>query len=160
MKLLIKLFDGFFGCFIFNILVSYFFLLRFLSNDRFFRKYIFINYPSGTNRLVFLLTPTHGRLVKTDIHQPCTDIGCCLESLPGAMNDKDGWWERERERERETERKRNRKRERKRERKRGGGTPYCQCDLITHTHTHTHIYIYIYIYMCVGVCLFLKIQIS
>ena len=23
------------------------------------------------------------------------DTGCCLEDLPGAMNDKDWWWERE-----------------------------------------------------------------
>ena len=26
--------------------------------------------------------------------QLCTDTGCSLEDLPGAMDDREGWWER------------------------------------------------------------------
>ena len=50
-----------------------------------------------------LWTPSHGWakagwLAKTYIQQLCTDIGCSLEDLPGAMDDRrDGWWERVRE---------------------------------------------------------------
>ena len=33
------------------------------------------------------------------IHQLCADTGCSLEGLTGAMDDREGWWERERERE-------------------------------------------------------------
>ena len=47
-------------------------------------------------------TPSHGRektgrQARTYIHQLCVDTGCGLEDLPGAMDDRDGWWERVRE---------------------------------------------------------------
>ena len=49
---------------------------------------------------VLLWTPTHGRAsvgwpARNDLHQLCTNIECSLEELPGVMNDKDGWRERE-----------------------------------------------------------------
>ena len=49
-------------------------------------------------------TPSHRRtsvrrLVRTYLQQPYTDTGCSLEDLLEAMDDRDGWWERERERE-------------------------------------------------------------
>ena len=28
------------------------------------------------------------------LHQFCVDVGCCLEDLPGAMDDRERWWER------------------------------------------------------------------
>ena len=47
---------------------------------------------------VFRWTPTHGhnnvgQPAKTYLHQLCADTGCSLEDLPGAMDDRDGWWE-------------------------------------------------------------------
>ena len=30
---------------------------------------------------------------KTYIHLLCADTGCSLEDLPGAVNNRDGWWE-------------------------------------------------------------------
>ena len=42
-----------------------------------------------------------GRPARTYLHQLCTDTGYSLEDLSVAMNDKDGWRERERERRRE-----------------------------------------------------------
>ena len=56
-------------------------------------------------------TPTHGHTnvgqpAKNYIHHLCADIGCSLEDLPAAIDNKDDW-EREREREeRERERER------------------------------------------------------
>ena len=49
-----------------------------------------------------LWTPSHGRAktgrpVRTYIQQVCADTGSTLEDLPGAMDDRDGWWERVRE---------------------------------------------------------------
>ena len=38
-----------------------------------------------------------GRPARTYIQQLCTDTGCILADLPGAMDDRDGWWERVRE---------------------------------------------------------------
>ena len=54
---------------------------------------------------VLLWTATHwctrsGRPARTYLHQICANTGCSLEDLAGAMNDRDGWGERERERER------------------------------------------------------------
>ena len=51
-------------------------------------------------------TPTHrcasiGWPARNYLHQLCAHTGCGLENLPGAMDDRDGWWERERERVRE-----------------------------------------------------------
>ena len=48
---------------------------------------------------ILLWTPTHGRAkagrsARTYIQQLCTDTGCSLEDLPGAMDDRDGWRER------------------------------------------------------------------
>ena len=53
---------------------------------------------------VVLWSPTHGcaivsRLARTYLHQLCGDTGGSLEDLPGVMDDRDGWGERERERE-------------------------------------------------------------
>ena len=47
-------------------------------------------------------TPSHGqaksgRPARTYIQQFCADTGYNLEDLPGAMDDRDGWWERIRE---------------------------------------------------------------
>ena len=47
-------------------------------------------------------TPSHrwaklGRPARTYMQQPCGDTGCSLEDMPGAMNDRDRWWERVRE---------------------------------------------------------------
>ena len=44
-----------------------------------------------------LWTPTHGNTsvgqpAKTYIYQLCKDTRCCLEHLPGAKDDRDGWW--------------------------------------------------------------------
>ena len=44
-------------------------------------------------------TPSHGwvkagRPARTYIQQLCAGTGCRLEDLPGAMNDRDRWWER------------------------------------------------------------------
>ena len=49
---------------------------------------------------ILLRSPTHrctsiGQLARSYIHQPCADTWCCLEDLSRAMNDRDGWWERE-----------------------------------------------------------------
>ena len=51
---------------------------------------------------VLLWTPSHGRaktgwLARNYIQQLCADTGYSLEDLPGAMDDRDGWWERVRE---------------------------------------------------------------
>ena len=48
---------------------------------------------------VLLWTPAYGRNsdgrpVRIYLHQLRADTRCNLEDLPGAMNDKDGWWER------------------------------------------------------------------
>ena len=45
---------------------------------------------------ILLWTPSHGQTkigqpARTYIQQLCTDTGCRLEDLPGAMGDKDGW---------------------------------------------------------------------
>ena len=50
---------------------------------------------------VLLWTPKHGRAsigrpTRTDSYQIYTDIGCSLGDLPGAMDDRDEWRERER----------------------------------------------------------------
>ena len=37
-----------------------------------------------------------GRPAITNLHQLCVDTGCSLEDLPAAMDDRDGWRERER----------------------------------------------------------------
>ena len=40
--------------------------------------------------------PSHGREkapVRTYIQQLCADTGCIPEDLPGAMDDREGWWE-------------------------------------------------------------------
>ena len=47
-------------------------------------------------------TPSHGRtkagqLTRTYIQQLCANTGCSLENLLGAMDDRDGWWERVKE---------------------------------------------------------------
>ena len=47
-----------------------------------------------------LWAPAHGRAsisgpVRTYLHQFCADTGCSLENLPGAMDDRSGWGERE-----------------------------------------------------------------
>ena len=47
-------------------------------------------------------TPSHGRAkpwrpARTYIQELCADTGCCLEDLPGAMDNKGGWRERVRE---------------------------------------------------------------
>ena len=34
---------------------------------------------------------------RTYLQQLCANTGCSLEDLPGAMDDRDGWWERVRE---------------------------------------------------------------
>ena len=40
---------------------------------------------------VLLWTPTSvGRPTRTHIYQLCVDRGCCLEDLPGAMDDWEG----------------------------------------------------------------------
>ena len=49
---------------------------------------------------------SHGRasvdqLTRISLQQSCRDTGCSLEDLSGAMDDRDGWGERERERVRE-----------------------------------------------------------
>ena len=51
---------------------------------------------------ILLWTPSHGwakagRPARTYIQQLCADTGCSLEDLPGAMDDRDRWWERVRE---------------------------------------------------------------
>ena len=38
-----------------------------------------------------------GRPARTYIQQLCADTGSSLEDLPGAMDDRDGWWEKVRE---------------------------------------------------------------
>ena len=48
---------------------------------------------------VLLWTPSHGRAkarrpARTYIQQHCTDMGCCSEDLPEAMDDREGWLER------------------------------------------------------------------
>ena len=47
-------------------------------------------------------TPSHGWAkagwpARTYIQQLCADTGCSLEDLPGAKDDRNGWWERVRE---------------------------------------------------------------
>ena len=42
-------------------------------------------------------TPSHGRSARTYTQHLCTDTGCSLENLPGAMDYSDGWHERVRE---------------------------------------------------------------
>ena len=51
---------------------------------------------------VLLWTPSHGQAkvgqsARTYIQQLCANIGCNLEGLPEAMDDRDGWRERVRE---------------------------------------------------------------
>ena len=51
---------------------------------------------------IFLWTPSHGRakarrLARTYIQPLCIDTGYSIVELPGAMDDRDGWWERVRE---------------------------------------------------------------
>ena len=51
---------------------------------------------------VFLWTPSHGwtkvgQPARTYIQQFCANTGCSLEDFLGAMDDRDGWWERVRE---------------------------------------------------------------
>ena len=51
---------------------------------------------------ILLWTPSHGQAkvgqpARTDIQQFCADTRWSLEDLLGAMDDKDGWWERIRE---------------------------------------------------------------
>ena len=48
---------------------------------------------------ILLWTPSHirakaERLTRTYIQQLCADTGCNLEDLPGAMDDRAGWWKR------------------------------------------------------------------
>ena len=48
---------------------------------------------------VLLWTPSHGREKvgrsdRTYLQQICADKGCSLEDLPGAMDDRNGWWKR------------------------------------------------------------------
>ena len=38
-----------------------------------------------------------GRQARTYIQQLCVETGCSLEDPPGAVDDSDGWWERDRE---------------------------------------------------------------
>ena len=45
---------------------------------------------------ILLWTPSHGRAkavrpARTYIQQLCTDTGCCLEDLPGVIDDREGW---------------------------------------------------------------------
>ena len=56
-------------------------------------------------RNVLSCSPAHG-WIRTCLYQLCADTGCILEDLPGPMNDRDKWIERERERERERENQR------------------------------------------------------
>ena len=47
---------------------------------------------------VLLRTPSHGRVnvgrpARTYLQQLCTDTGCSLEEMPGAMDDREGWRE-------------------------------------------------------------------
>ena len=51
---------------------------------------------------ILLWTPSHGqakagRPAKTYIQHSCADTGYSFEDLPGAMEDREGWWERIRE---------------------------------------------------------------
>ena len=51
---------------------------------------------------VLLWTPIYGRakagrLARTYIQQLCEDMGCSLEDLPEAMNNREKWWERVRD---------------------------------------------------------------
>ena len=49
---------------------------------------------------VLLWTPSQAKAgwpARTYIQQLCADTECSLEDLPGAMNDRDRWWERVRE---------------------------------------------------------------
>ena len=51
---------------------------------------------------VLLWTLNHGRAsvgrpARTYLYQLCTDAGCSLEVLPGAIDDRDGWRERVRD---------------------------------------------------------------
>ena len=51
---------------------------------------------------VFQWTTSHeqariGWPVRTYLQQLCTDTGCSIEDLPGAMGNRDKWWERVRE---------------------------------------------------------------
>ena len=48
---------------------------------------------------ILLWAPSHGRAktgrpARTYIQQLCADTGYRLENLPGAIDDRDGWWER------------------------------------------------------------------
>ena len=45
----------------------------------------------------FTWTGKAGRTSKFYIQQLCADTGCSLEDIPGAMDDRDGWWDRIRE---------------------------------------------------------------
>ena len=83
---------------------------------------------------LLLLTPTQGCVsvgwpARTYLHLLCADTGCSLKELHGAMDDRDGWRERE-------------------------GNPSCQCTLMIYIlqhfgHLEKYIYIYIYIYILV-----------
>ena len=51
---------------------------------------------------IVMWTPLHGRVkagqpARTYTQQFCADTGCSLKDLPGAMDDREGWWERFRE---------------------------------------------------------------
>ena len=51
---------------------------------------------------ILMWTPSHGRAkagrpARTYIQQLCTDTGYSLKDLPGAMDGRDGWWEKVRE---------------------------------------------------------------
>ncbi len=69
-----------------------------------FTVFILINPGSNISQSdVLLCTSTDegasvGRPASTYLHQLCADTGCSLEDLPGAMDDRDRWRERERKR--------------------------------------------------------------
>ena len=49
---------------------------------------------------ILLWTPVHehasiSQPTRTYLQQLCIDTGCCLEKLPGVMDDRDEWRERE-----------------------------------------------------------------
>ena len=82
-------------------------------------------------------TPSHeragvGRPVGTYLQWLYTDIGCSLEDLPEAVNDRDEWPERERVRE------------------------ICSCSTTWwRRYIYIHIYIYIYMYIYVYICIYM-----
>ena len=51
---------------------------------------------------ILLWNPSHGQAkagqpARTYIQQLCAGVGYSFEDLPGAIDDRDGWWERVRE---------------------------------------------------------------